>query len=147
MGMICKMNRMGVPIQVKDILFNTDRKEQRKNGCFECARRITSRRTTQTSSHPRTRKRGAKAKLTSSKTRDDSSSEDEVQHRRHDRHSSSSRSSHNCLMTRGNIKDSSFSENDSGSKNKKPSTEELAQVVMFLRKFALNKKSQFKTSN
>lgn len=34
--MIHKINLMGVLIQVEDILFNVDRKEQRKKGCFEC---------------------------------------------------------------------------------------------------------------
>jgi hypothetical protein len=34
--MIHKVNLMGVPIQVKDILFNIDRIEQRKKRYFEC---------------------------------------------------------------------------------------------------------------
>jgi hypothetical protein len=36
MGMIRKINLMGVPLQVKDLLFNIDRKKQRKIGCFAC---------------------------------------------------------------------------------------------------------------
>jgi hypothetical protein len=32
MGMICKINLMGVPLQVEDLLFNIDRKKQRKRG-------------------------------------------------------------------------------------------------------------------
>jgi hypothetical protein len=36
MGMIHKINLMGVPLQVKDLLFNIDRKKQRKRGCFAC---------------------------------------------------------------------------------------------------------------
>jgi hypothetical protein len=36
MGMIRKINLMGVPLQVEDILFNIDRKKQRKRGCFAC---------------------------------------------------------------------------------------------------------------
>jgi hypothetical protein len=36
MGMICKINLMGVPLQVEDLLFNIDRKKQRKRGCFTC---------------------------------------------------------------------------------------------------------------
>jgi hypothetical protein len=36
MWMICKINLMGVPVQVEDLLFNIDRKKQRKRGCFTC---------------------------------------------------------------------------------------------------------------
>jgi hypothetical protein len=36
MGMIRKINLMGVPLQVEDLLFNIDRKKQRKRGCFTC---------------------------------------------------------------------------------------------------------------
>jgi hypothetical protein len=36
MGMIRKINLMGVPLQVEDLLFNIDRKKQRKRGCFAC---------------------------------------------------------------------------------------------------------------
>jgi hypothetical protein len=36
MGMIHKINLMCVPLQVEDILFNIDRKKQRKRGCFAC---------------------------------------------------------------------------------------------------------------
>jgi hypothetical protein len=36
MGMIRKINLMGVPLQVVDLLFNIDRKKQRKRGCFAC---------------------------------------------------------------------------------------------------------------
>jgi hypothetical protein len=34
MGMIRKINLMGVPVQVEDLLFNIDRRKQRKRGCF-----------------------------------------------------------------------------------------------------------------
>jgi hypothetical protein len=34
MVMIRKINLMGVPLQVEDLLFNIDRKKQRKRGCF-----------------------------------------------------------------------------------------------------------------
>jgi hypothetical protein len=34
MRMIRKINLMGVPLQVEDLLFNIDRKRQRKRGCF-----------------------------------------------------------------------------------------------------------------
>jgi hypothetical protein len=36
MGMIRKINLMGVPLQVKDLLFNIDRKKQIKRGFFAC---------------------------------------------------------------------------------------------------------------
>jgi hypothetical protein len=36
MGMIRKINLMGVPLQVEDLLFNIDRKKQIKRGCFAC---------------------------------------------------------------------------------------------------------------
>jgi hypothetical protein len=41
MGMIHKINLMGVPLQVEDILFNIDRKRQIKRGCFTCGKRAT----------------------------------------------------------------------------------------------------------
>jgi hypothetical protein len=34
MVIICKINLMGMPLQVEDLLFNIDRKKQRKRGCF-----------------------------------------------------------------------------------------------------------------
>ena len=36
MRMIRKINLMGVPLQVEDLLFNIDMKKQRKRGCFAC---------------------------------------------------------------------------------------------------------------
>jgi hypothetical protein len=36
MGMIRKINLMGVPLQVEDLLFNIVRKKQRNRGCFAC---------------------------------------------------------------------------------------------------------------
>jgi hypothetical protein len=36
MGMIFNINLMGVPLQAEDLLFNIDRKTQRKRGCFAC---------------------------------------------------------------------------------------------------------------
>jgi hypothetical protein len=42
MGMIRNINLMGVPLRVEDLLFNIDRKNQRKRGCFACGRRATS---------------------------------------------------------------------------------------------------------
>jgi hypothetical protein len=36
MGMIHKINLMGVPLQVEDLLFNIDMKKKRKRECFAC---------------------------------------------------------------------------------------------------------------
>jgi hypothetical protein len=36
MVMIRKINLIGVPLQVEDLIFNIDRKKQRKRGCFAC---------------------------------------------------------------------------------------------------------------
>jgi hypothetical protein len=36
MGMVCKINLMGVPLQVEDLLFNIDKKKQWNRGCFAC---------------------------------------------------------------------------------------------------------------
>jgi hypothetical protein len=36
MGMIRKINLMSVLLQVDDLLFNIDKKKQRKRGCFTC---------------------------------------------------------------------------------------------------------------
>jgi hypothetical protein len=40
MGMIHKINLMGVPLQVEDLLFNIDRKKQRNRGCFACGEKV-----------------------------------------------------------------------------------------------------------
>jgi ABC-type multidrug transport system ATPase subunit len=42
MGMIRKINLMGVPVQVKDIFFNIDMKRQRKKDASHVGRRATS---------------------------------------------------------------------------------------------------------
>jgi hypothetical protein len=36
MRMIHKINQIGVPLQVEDLLFNIDMKKERKRGCFGC---------------------------------------------------------------------------------------------------------------
>jgi hypothetical protein len=73
MSMIRKINLMGVPQQVEDLLFNIDRKKQRKRGCFSCGEKGHFRDNCPTMAEP---KKG-RSKLTSIKTWDDSSSEDE----------------------------------------------------------------------
>jgi hypothetical protein len=60
MGMIRKINLMGVPLQAKDHLFNIDRKKQRKRGCFACREKGTSGTVVQIWPNPQ--RRGAKAR-------------------------------------------------------------------------------------
>jgi hypothetical protein len=92
------------------------------------------------------KKRRSKGKaLTSVKTWDDSSCKDELLRSHNHRSSShSSRSSHKCLMARGNTSIPSSSDSDN---EDKPSVDELAHVVNFLRIFALNKKLNQKCLN
>jgi hypothetical protein len=90
MRMIRKINLMGVPLQVEDLLFNIDRKKQRKRGCFACGEKGHFRDNCPTMAEPKKGRSKGKA-LTSVKTWDDSSSEDEPP-RTHS-HRSSSRSS------------------------------------------------------
>jgi hypothetical protein len=103
MRMIRKINLMGVPLQEEDLLFNIDRKKQRKKGCFVCGEKGHFRDSCPTMVEPKKERSKGKA-LTSVKTWDDSSSEDEPPKTRSHRSSSrSSRSSHKCLMARGKM--------------------------------------------
>jgi hypothetical protein len=86
MGMIRKINLMGVPLQVEDLLFNINRKKKIKRGCFTCGEKGHFRDNCPTMVKPRKESSKGKA-LTSVKTWDDSSSEDE--HPRTRRHQSS----------------------------------------------------------
>jgi hypothetical protein len=90
MRMIRKINLMGVPLQIEDLLFNIDRKKQRKRGCFACGEKGHFRDSCPTMVEPKKERSKGKA-LTSVKTWDDSSSEDEPPKTRS--HRSSSRSS------------------------------------------------------
>jgi hypothetical protein len=90
MRMIRKINLMGVPLQVEDLLFNIDRKKQRKRGCFACGEKGHFKDSCPTMAEPKKERSKGKA-LTSVKTWDDSSSEDE--HPRTRNYQSSSRSS------------------------------------------------------
>jgi hypothetical protein len=76
MGMIRKINLMGVPLQVEDLLLNIDRKKQRKRGCFACGEKGHFRDSCPNMAEP-TKGRSKGKVLTSVKTWDDSSSEDE----------------------------------------------------------------------
>ena len=86
--------------------------------------------------------------LTSVKTWDDSSSEDETPRTRsHQSSSRSSLSSRKCLMARGKMSitsssDDSSSDDDEGEGN--PFLDELAEAVNFFRMYALNKRLNLK---
>jgi hypothetical protein len=128
MGMIRKINLMGVPLQVEDLLFNIDKKKQRKRGCFACGEKGHFRDSCPTMTEPKKKRSKGKA-LTSVKTWDDSSSEDEPPRMRS--HRSSSRSSWpscKCLMPRGKISDESSSDDEGEGK---PSVDELAEAIKF----------------
>jgi hypothetical protein len=130
MGMIRKINLMGVPLQVDDLLFNIDRKKQRKIGCFACGEKGHFKDNCPTMAKPKKERTKGKA-LTSVRTWDDSSSEDEPP--RTCNHRSSSRSSHKCLMARGKMSipsSSDYSSSDDEGEGK-PSVDELAEAVKF----------------
>jgi hypothetical protein len=146
MGMIRKINLMGVPLQVEDLLFNIDRKKQRKRGCFACGEKGHFRDNCPTMAEPKKERSKGKA-LTSVKTWDDSSSEDEPPRTRSHRSSSRSpRSSHKCLMARGKMSIPSSSDDSSSDDDGegKPSVDELAEPLNFSRMFALRKKLNLK---
>jgi hypothetical protein len=90
MGMIRKINLMGVPLQVEDLPFNIDRKKKRKRWWFACEEKGHFRDNCPNMTKPTKRRSKGKA-LTSVKTWDDSSSEDDPPRTRS--HRSSSRSS------------------------------------------------------
>jgi hypothetical protein len=84
--------------------------------------------------------------LTSVKSWDDSSSEDEPP-RIHDHHSSlcSSDSSHKCLMARGNTSiPSSSDDNDSNSDDKDKPLDELVHAIKFFEDVCTKQKAQLK---
>jgi hypothetical protein len=125
MGMILKINLMGVPLQVDDLFFNIDRKKQRKRGCFVCGEKGHFRDSCPTMVEHK-KGRGKGKALTSVKTWDDSSSEEEPPRTRS--HRSSSRSSRKCLMARGKMSIPSSSDDEGEGK---PSVDELAEAVKF----------------
>jgi hypothetical protein len=103
MRMICKINLMGVPQQVEDLIFNIDRKKQRKRGCLACGEKGHFRDSCPTMVEPKKERSKSKA-LTSVKTWDDSSSEDEPPRTcGHRSTSRSSWSSRKFLMARGKM--------------------------------------------
>jgi hypothetical protein len=76
MRMIHKINLMGVPLQVEDLLFNIDGKRQINRGCFACRKKGHFRDNCRNMTEPTKRRSKGKA-LTIVKTCDDSSSEDD----------------------------------------------------------------------
>jgi hypothetical protein len=132
--MIHKINLMGVPLQVKDLLFNIDRKKQKKRGCFACGEKGQFRDNCPNMVKP-TKGRSKGKLLTSVKTWNDSSSKYEPPRTCSHRSSSrSSWSSRKCLMARGKMSIPSSSD-DSSSDDEgegKPSIDELAEAVIFL---------------
>jgi hypothetical protein len=76
---IHKLNVKGVPISIKDILFTNQRRRQRKKGCSSCSKKGHFVEDCPNKPTPKTKKKACKAKaLTTIKTWDDSSSEDEA---------------------------------------------------------------------
>jgi hypothetical protein len=133
MWMIHKINLMGVPLQVEDLLFNIDRKKQRKKGCFACGEKGHFRGNCPTMAEPKKERSKGKA-LTSVKTWVDSSSEDEPPRTRsHQSSSRSSWSSHKCFMARGkmSIPSSSYESSSDDEGEGKPSIDELAEAVKY----------------
>jgi hypothetical protein len=93
MEMILKINLMGVPLQVEEILLNIDRIEQQKRRCFTCREMGHFRDNCPNKAKHKKRRKGKV--LTTVRTWNDSSSEDEPSRRHNHRSSSrSSRSSH-----------------------------------------------------
>jgi hypothetical protein len=147
MWIIRKINLMGVPVQVEDLLFNIDRKRQRKRGCIACGEKGHFRDSCPNMVKP-TKGRSKGKALTSVKTWDDSSSKDEPPRtRRHRSSSHSSRPSRKCLMARGkmsipsSIDDSSSDDEGEG----KPSLDELAEAIKFFQDVCTKQKTQLKT--
>jgi hypothetical protein len=119
-------------------------KKKRKRGCFACGEKGHFRDSCPNMAEP-TKGRSKGKSLTSVKTWDDSSSEDEPP--RTCNHRSSSHSSCKCLMARGEMSIPSSSDDSSSDDNEgegKPSLDELAEALNFLRLYALNKRINLK---
>jgi hypothetical protein len=148
MGMIRKINLMGVPLQVEDILLTLKGKsKEREDASHACGEKDHFRDSCPTIVEPKKERSKGKV-LTSVKTWDDSSSEDEPPRMRSHRSSSrSSQSSHKCLMARGKM--SIPSSNDESSSvdegEGKPSVDELVKAVKFFQDVCTKQKAQLKT--
>jgi hypothetical protein len=133
MGMIHKINLMGVPLQVEDLLFNIDMKNQRKVERFACGEKGHFVDNCPTMAEPKKERSKGKT-LTSVKTWDNSSGEDEPLRTRSHRFSSrSSWSSRKCFMTKGKMSIPSSSDESSSydEGEGKLSVDELAEAVKF----------------
>jgi hypothetical protein len=133
MWMIRKINLMGVPLQVEDLLFNIVKKKQRKRVCFACGEKGHFRDNCPNMAEPTKGRSNGKA-LTSVKTWDDSSSKDEPPRTCSHRSSShSSRSSRKCLMARGKMSIPSSSDDSSSDDGGagKPSLDDLVEAIIF----------------
>jgi hypothetical protein len=140
MGMIHKINLMGVPLQVEDLLFNIDRKKQRKRGCFACGEKGHFRDSYPTMAEPKKGRSKGKT-LTSVKIWDDSSSEDEPPRTR------SHQSSRTCLIARGKMSIPSSSDESSSDDESegKPFVDELAEAVKLFQDVCTKQNAQLKT--
>jgi hypothetical protein len=129
---------------VEDLLFNIDRKKQRKRGCFACGEKGHFRDSFPTMAKPKKERSKGKT-LTSVKTWDDSSSEDEPPRTRS--HQSSSHSSRKRLMARDKMSiPSSSDESSSDDEGEgKPSIDELAEAIKFFQDVCTKQKAQLKT--
>ena len=81
--MIQRLNVKGVPIQIQDFIFTNQRNEQRKRGCYGCSELGHFVEVCPNKPTPKTKKKVCKDKaLTSIRSWDDSSSEEENHHKR-----------------------------------------------------------------
>jgi hypothetical protein len=139
---IQKLNVKGVPIQIEDCIFTNQRKEQRKKGCYGCGKKGHFVEVCPNKSTSKTRRKACKDKaLTSLRSWDDSSSEDEVQLKRRGHKHSSSSSSRVCLMAQDN--ESSFS-SESDSDDEMPSLNELVQENLKYTKICTRQQKKLK---
>ena len=111
--MIQRLNVKDVPIQIQDFIFTNQRNEQRIKGFYGCGELRHFVEVCPNKPTLKTKKKACKDKaLTSIRSWDDCSSEEEDHHKRYGHKHSSSSSSHVCLMTQSN-ESSSSSESDS----------------------------------
>ena len=97
-----------MPITIEDIML-TDQRRQRKRGCFGCGEIRHFVEDCSNRPKPTNKKKGRREKcqaLKTIKTWDDTSSEEENKHKKHD-HKSLSSSSHICLVAKGKTKSES----------------------------------------
>jgi hypothetical protein len=101
--MIQRLNVKDVPIQIQDFIFTNQRNEQRKKGCYGCGELGHFVEVCPNKPTLKTKKACKDKALTSIRSLDDSSSEEDHHKSCGHKHSSSS-TSRVCLMARGNKK-------------------------------------------